>query len=46
MGPLRFMAAGNFPHMVSYPAWHHCVSTSAGNFYESVKISFLFGIIG
>lgn len=46
MGSLHFMAAGNFPHMLSYPAWHHCVSTSAGNFYESVKISFLFGIIG
>lgn len=46
MRPLRFMAAGNYSHMVSYPAWHHCVSTSAGNFYEFVKISFLFGIIG
>ncbi len=46
MGPLRFMMTGNYSRMVSYPAWHHCVSTSAGNFYESVKISFLFGIIG
>ena len=84
MGPLRFIMTGNYSRMVSYPAWHHCVSpsqetfriwflirhgtiafhlhrklsaygflsgmaplqfTSAGNFYESVKISFLFGII-
>lgn len=45
MGPLRFTSTGNCSHMVSYTAWHHCVSTSAGNFYESVKISFLFGII-
>ena len=31
MGPLRFTSTGNCSHMVSYPAWHHCVSTSAGN---------------
>ena len=32
MGPLRFMMTGNFPHMVSYPAWHHCVSPSQKTF--------------
>ena len=37
MGPLRFMAAGNFSHIVSYPAWHHCVSPSQ----ETFRIWFL-----
>lgn len=65
MGPLRFMAAGNFSRMISIRHGtiafhlHRKLSaygflsgmaplrfTSAGNFYESVKISFLFGIIG
>ena len=26
MAPLRFIPAGNFSRMVSYPAWLHCVS--------------------
>ena len=26
IAPLCFNSAGNCSHMVSYPAWHHCVS--------------------
>ena len=37
MGSLRFMMTGNFSHMVSYPAWHHCVSPSQ----ETFRIWFL-----
>ena len=36
MGPLRFMMTGNYSRMVSYPAWHHCVSPSQ----ETVRIWF------
>lgn len=52
MGPLHFMAAGNFSPQdfstsleMTGSVWCHNLQ-SHRNFYESVKISFLFGIIG
>jgi hypothetical protein len=32
MAPLRFIAAGNFLRMVSYPTWCHCVSSQQETF--------------
>ena len=32
MGPLCFNSTGNYSRMVSYPAWHHCVSLSQETF--------------
>ena len=40
MGPLRFMTAGNFSHMVSYPAWHHCISPQQETFMNLSKLRF------
>ena len=34
MAPLRFIPAGNFSRMVSYPTWYHCVSCRQETFRE------------
>lgn len=52
MGPLRFMTVGNFSPQdfsasleMTGSVWCHSHAKHR-KFYESVKISFLFGIIG
>ena len=37
IAPLCFNSTGNYSRMVSYPAWHHCVSPSQ----ETFRIWFL-----